>query len=97
MGRDSNSQRLGVKLHDGQAVRTGMIIVRQRGTKFHLGKNVKKGKDDTIFSMTNGKVKFTQHKRIRFDGSMKMAKFVNVVAETSCQIKKPSRNCGSVF
>jgi len=80
LGRDSNAQRLGVKLHDGQAARTGMIIVRQRGAKFHPGKNVKKGKDDTIFSMANGKVKFTQRKRRRFDGTMKMAKFVHVVA-----------------
>lgn len=80
MGRDSNAQRLGVKIHDGQAVRTGMIIIRQRGTKFHLGKNVKRGADDTVFSMIDGKVKFTQAKRRRFDGSMKMAKFVHVVA-----------------
>lgn len=80
LGRDSAAQRLGVKLHDGQAVRTGMIIIRQRGTKFHLGKNVKRGSDDTIFSMINGKVKFTQHKRRRFDGSLKMAKFVHVEA-----------------
>ena len=80
LGRDSEAQRLGVKLHDGQIVRKGMIIVRQRGTKFHLGKNVKKGTDDTIFSMADGKVKFTEHKRRRFDGNMKMSKFVNVVA-----------------
>jgi large subunit ribosomal protein L27 len=55
-----------------------MIIVRQRGSKFHPGKNVKKGGDDTIFSMAKGKVKFSQRKRRRFDGSMKMTKFVNV-------------------
>ena len=83
LGRDSTSQRLGVKLHDGEAVRKGMIIIRQRGTKFHPGKNVKKGGDDTILSMANGKVKFTQHKRLRFDGSMKMSKFVNVVEEAA--------------
>lgn len=80
LGRDSNAQRLGVKLHDGQAVKNGMIIVRQRGTRFHPGKNVKKSVDDTIFATTDGKVKFSQHKRLRFDGSMKMAKFVSVVA-----------------
>ncbi|MBI2037792.1 MAG: 50S ribosomal protein L27 [Candidatus Magasanikbacteria bacterium] len=80
LGRDSTSQRLGVKLHDGQAVQKGMIIIRQRGTKFHPGKNVKRAGDDTIFAMADGKVKFSQHKRRRFDGSMKMAKFVNVVA-----------------
>lgn len=79
LGRDSNSQRLGLKLHDGQAVKTGMIIVRQRGTRFHPGKNVKKATDDTLFALASGKVKFTQHKRKRFDGNMKMAKFVSVV------------------
>lgn len=80
LGRDSNAQRLGVKLHDGQAVKKGMIIIRQRGTRFHPSDNVKKGKDDTLFSLTDGKVKFTQHKRRRFDGGLKMAKFVSVVA-----------------
>jgi large subunit ribosomal protein L27 len=79
LGRDSNAQRLGLKLHDGQAVKTGMIIVRQRGTRFHPGKNVKKATDDTLFALASGKVKFTQHKRKRFDGNMKMAKFVSVV------------------
>ena len=57
-GRDSNAQRLGVKLFDGQNATAGSIIVRQRGTKIHPGKNVKKGKDDTLFAMINGKVKF---------------------------------------
>jgi len=78
LGRDSTSKRLGVKLHNGELVDKGMIIVRQRGSKFHPGKNVKKGGDDTIFSMAKGKVKFNQRKRRRFDGSMKMTKFVNV-------------------
>jgi large subunit ribosomal protein L27 len=78
LGRDSTSKRLGVKLHNGELVDKGMIIVRQRGSKFHPGKNVKKGGDDTIFSMAKGKVKFSQRKRRRFDGSMKMTKFVNV-------------------
>jgi len=80
LGRDSNAQRLGVKIHDGQAIKTGMIIVRQRGTRFHPGKNVKRATDDTLFAMTNGKVKFSQRKRLRFDGSLKMAKYVSVVA-----------------
>ena len=78
LGRDSNAQRLGVKIHDGQVVKAGMVIVRQRGTKMHPGKNVKRAGDDTLYALSNGKVKFTQHKRIRFDGAMKMTKFVNV-------------------
>ncbi|MDO8499628.1 MAG: 50S ribosomal protein L27 [bacterium] len=80
LGRDSNAQRLGVKIHDGQTVKPGMIIVRQRGTRIHPGKNVKKGKDDTLYAGLAGKVKFRAHKRTRFDGAMKMTKFVSVLA-----------------
>jgi large subunit ribosomal protein L27 len=57
-GRDSNSQRLGVKRHDGQAVSAGEIIVRQRGTHFHPGVNVGRGKDDTLFALAAGAVEF---------------------------------------
>ena len=57
-GRDSNSQRLGVKVFDGTAVTAGSIIIRQRGTKFHPGHNVGRGGDDTLFAMADGKVKF---------------------------------------
>ncbi len=56
--RDSHSKRLGVKLFDGQVVHGGEIIVRQRGTKFHPGKNVGLGKDHTIFARAEGKIKF---------------------------------------
>ena len=57
-GRDSAAQRLGVKRGDGQYVLAGNIIVRQRGTKIHPGTNVGKGKDDTLFALTSGRVKF---------------------------------------
>jgi large subunit ribosomal protein L27 len=57
-GRDSNAQRLGVKAFDGTAVTTGSIIIRQRGTQFHPGRNVGIGKDDTLFALADGKVKF---------------------------------------
>jgi len=57
-GRDSNAQRLGVKHFGGEIVKAGNIIVRQRGTKFHPGLNVGKGKDDTLFAKTDGKVTF---------------------------------------
>ena len=57
-GRDSNAKRLGVKVSDGEAVLAGGIIVRQRGTKIHPGNNVGKGKDDTLFALIDGKVKF---------------------------------------
>jgi large subunit ribosomal protein L27 len=57
-GRDSQSQRLGVKMYGGQIVKAGNILVRQRGTKFHPGFNVGKGSDDTLFALTAGIVKF---------------------------------------
>ncbi|MGA8265673.1 MAG: 50S ribosomal protein L27 [Ignavibacteriaceae bacterium] len=57
-GRDSNAQRLGVKKFGGEHVLAGNILVRQRGTKFHPGINVQKGKDDTLFAVAEGMVKF---------------------------------------
>ena len=59
-GRDSNAQRLGVKIFDGTRVTAGSIIVRQRGTKFHPGDNVGRGGDDTLFATADGLVKFGQ-------------------------------------
>ena len=61
-GRDSNAQRLGVKTFDGEAVKAGTIIVRQRGTRFHPGANVGRGSDDTLFALAEGKVKFGSRK-----------------------------------
>ncbi len=57
-GRDSNPQYLGVKRYDGMVVTAGNILVRQRGTKIHPGNNVGKGKDDTLFALIDGSVKF---------------------------------------
>lgn len=57
-GRDSAAQRLGVKRADGQFVLAGNILVRQRGTKFHAGENVMRGKDDTLFAVVDGVVRF---------------------------------------
>lgn len=59
-GRDSKAKRLGIKKFGGQAVRAGNIIVRQRGTKFHPGENVGRGKDDTLFALADGKVAFVR-------------------------------------
>ena len=62
-GRDSNSKRLGVKRYGGEAVRAGNILIRQRGTKVHPGNNVGRGKDDTLFSLIDGVVKFERRGR----------------------------------
>lgn len=64
-GRDSESQRLGVKRFGGQFVRAGNILVRQRGTKFHPGTNVGKGSDDTLFAKVDGIVNFERKDRVR--------------------------------
>ena len=63
-GRDSNPQYLGVKAYDGQALKAGSIIVRQRGTKIHPGKNVGQGRDFTLFALKDGKVKFIKDGRV---------------------------------
>ena len=60
-GRDSNSQRLGVKRHDGNIVSGGSILVRQRGRRFKPGLNVGRGKDDTLFAKVPGRVKYSDH------------------------------------
>jgi len=64
-GRDSQSQRLGIKRFGGQIVKAGNILVRQRGTKFHPGNNVGKGSDDTLFSLIDGVVQFERKDSIR--------------------------------
>jgi large subunit ribosomal protein L27 len=65
-GRDSNAKRLGVKIFDGQTVRTGAIIVRQRGTRFRPGDGTGLGRDDTIFAMRDGTVEFRRSGERRF-------------------------------
>lgn len=65
-GRDSQSKRLGVKRFGGEFVQPGTIIVRQRGTKFHLGNNVRMGRDYTIYSIIEGLVKFERFSKERF-------------------------------
>ncbi len=81
LGRDSISKRLGVKKFGGEKVKTGQIIVRQRGTKFRAGKNVGRGEDDTLFALAPGVVKFMTKKIRRFTGKMVWKKVVNVAPE----------------
>ncbi len=64
-GRDSNSKRLGVKRFDGQLVTAGSILVRQRGTRFHPGENVKVGRDHTLWAQVPGTVKFSPYAKGR--------------------------------
>lgn len=81
LGRDSASKRLGVKVADGQFAKTGSIIIRQRGTKYHPGQNVKKGSDDTLFATANGIVSFATKKLKKFNNRLVATKIVNVVPQ----------------
>ena len=80
LGRDSVSKRLGVKIFGNQAVKTGQVIVRQKGTKYHAGKNVKMGGDSTLYSMANGLVHFQNKQVKKFHGNLRKTRIVNVVA-----------------
>lgn len=79
LGRDSRPKYLGVKLYSGQKAKAGMIIVRQRGSKFIAGKNVKKGADDTLYALKEGVVKFSTKQKKSFNGSQKIVKIVDVI------------------
>ena len=85
LGRESESKRLGVKLTDGEWAKTGSIIIRQRGTKYHPGVNVKKGNDDTLFAMQAGFVKYSTKKLKKFDGNLKLTKIVSVLPMTEAK------------
>jgi len=78
LGRDSQPKYLGIKIGDGQSVKTGNVIIRQRGTKFLPGKNVKRGNDDTLYSLKDGFVRIVTKKRLGFDNKKKVVKIVNV-------------------
>ena len=79
LGRDSAAKRLGVKKFSGEQVAPGNIIIRQRGSKYYAGKNVRIGGDDTILSLANGKVKFSDKTVKNFNGLSRKVKVVNVV------------------
>ena len=78
LGRDSQPKYLGIKISDGQSIKPGQIIIRQRGTKFLAGKNVKRGSDDTLYALKEGVVRFKIKMKRRFDNSRRIAKIVNV-------------------
>ncbi len=78
--RDSNPKYLGTKLYDGQVAKAGSIIVRQRGTKILAGQNVRVGRDHTLYSIIEGKVKFSEKRKQNFDGTYSKKKAANVIA-----------------
>lgn len=78
-GRDSKSKRRGVKLYGGQITKAGSIIVRQKGTRYFPGKNVKMGNDFTLFSLVQGTIKYSTKSLKKFDGRIVKNTLVNVV------------------
>jgi large subunit ribosomal protein L27 len=79
LGRESESKRLGVKLFAGEKAKPGDIIIRQRGSHYYPGKNVRQGSDDTIYAVKIGVVQFSDKRKVNFDGSKKSVKVVSVV------------------
>ncbi len=80
-GRDSKPKYLGVKVYGGQKVKTGDVIIRQRGSRFLPGKNTKKGRDDTIYAVAEGTVLYKTIRKSCFDNRQRRAKVVNVTEE----------------
>jgi len=86
LGRDSQSKRLGIKLFAGEKVQVGNILVRQRGGKFLPGKNVKMGKDHTLYSMAEGTVTFGAKTLKKFNGRTKQTRLVSVLRKTTSPV-----------
>lgn len=78
-GKDSRPKYLGVKLFGGQKVKVGNVIIRQRGTKVIPGSGVRLGKDDTIYAVRTGQIKFTTKKMLKYDGHRRLVKIVSVM------------------
>ena len=78
LGRDSQPKYLGIKISEGEKTRPGMIILRQRGTKFFPGKNVKRGGDDTLYALKEGAVRFASKRKKGFNRKQRVVKIVNV-------------------
>ncbi len=81
LGRDSQPQYLGIKLFDGQKVKPGNIIVRQRGSRYLPGTNVRQGSDNTLYAVAEGSIKFRTIAKMCFDGTRRIAKIVNVIGK----------------
>jgi len=78
-GRDSKPKYLGIKLYSGQVATIGSIILRQRGSKYFPGNNVQKGKDDTLYAVKKGVIKYITKRKKGFDGKQRKIKIVSVV------------------
>jgi large subunit ribosomal protein L27 len=91
LGRDSRAQRLGVKVFGDQKVPAGGIIIRQRGTKFHPGLNVGTGKDDSLYALKDGMVKFREKRVVAFNSNKAKRTFVSVVEHSEIKAEKVAK------
>ena len=80
LGRESESKRLGVKRQQGQKVNAGEVLIRQRGTRYLAGLNVRQGADDTLYAAKEGVVQFKQTKKTKFDGKIRYATKIEILA-----------------
>jgi large subunit ribosomal protein L27 len=78
LGRDSQPKYLGIKISEGQKAKIGQILIRQRGTKFFPGKNVKKGADDTLYALKEGTVRFSTKRLKKFNNSQRITKIISI-------------------
>ncbi len=78
LGRESHSKRLGVKIYSGEPVNAGQIIIRQRGSKYREGNNVRRGGDDTLYAAVAGIVRFSRRKVARFTGALKQTTYISI-------------------
>ncbi len=77
--RDSQPKYLGIKKYAGEKVKAGTIVIRQRGSKFLAGVGIRRGGDDTLYAIQEGKIEFTTKRKTGFDGTLKYKKVVNVI------------------
>lgn len=92
LGRDSESQRLGVKIYGGSAIRCGQIIIRQRGTAFFAGDGVKTGRDDTLYAVRDGIVEFKKVRYLNFNGNKKLKQRVSIIQNANLKMHNDNAN-----
>jgi large subunit ribosomal protein L27 len=91
LGRDSASKRLGIKIYGGSAIKCGQIIVRQRGTAYYAGENVKTGKDDTLYATKDGIVIFKKVRYANFNGNKKLKQRVSVEEISKSKVQSSNK------
>ena len=90
-GRDSQSKRLGIKLFAGQAASAGNVLIRQRGTKFYAGKNVRQAADDTLYALVDGTIQFRKKPKKNFHSKRRIITLIDVIPASPSHSKTPNK------